>query len=146
MELFAFGDIPHRVTLRTACEHQQTVGPLHPFPCGLSAQGGVRVVAGAGGKDPALEVVVLLPSPQLPQEDKEEGQLCLDISGAPAKQLMEWGRWGGPGLGGHDPAAITPAVPRGQGRRSAVFGHIRSTSKGARGGKNGELAEQVGGG
>lgn len=89
MELFAFGDIPHRVTLRTACEHQQTVGPLHPFPCGLSAQGGVRVVAGAGGKDLTLEVMVHLPSPQLSQEGREEGQLCLDISGAPAKELEE---------------------------------------------------------
>lgn len=80
---------------------------------------------GAGGKDPASEVVVHLPPPQLPHEDKEEGQLCLDISGAPEKQLMEWGRWEGPGLGVHGPAAITPAAPRGQGRRSAVFGHIR---------------------
>ena len=61
MALFAFGDIPHRVTLRTLCERQQIVGPLHPFPCGLSAQGGVRVVAGAGGKERASEVVVQLP-------------------------------------------------------------------------------------
>lgn len=73
MELFAFGDIPHRVTLRTVCKCQQIVGPLHPFPCGLSAQGGARVVAGGRWEgELASEVVVQLPSPQLPREGREE--------------------------------------------------------------------------
>lgn len=82
MELLAFGDIPQRVTLRTVCKHQQIVWPLHPFPCGFSAQGGARVVSGAHGKLLALEVMVQLPSPQLPQEGREEGQQHLDMSGA----------------------------------------------------------------
>lgn len=91
-------------------------GAFASFPCGLLAQGGARLDAEAGGKEPASEVMVPLPPPQLLQEGREEGQQCLDGSGASAKQPV-----GGENGSRQEQAEVVEA--RGEGR-DGQWGHF----------------------
>lgn len=59
---------------------------LHPLPCGLLTQGGARGDAKAGGREPALEGIVPLLPPQLPQEGRKEDQRCLAVPRVAAKE------------------------------------------------------------